>query len=86
MILARSSLFLTVTAYLHILLTIPTVSTSWNASLPMRFVGTCPVKHTRGTLSKLAVAIPVTRFVAPGPDVTRHTPTFHVDLAYPSAA
>ena len=33
-----------------------------------------------------AVAIPVTRLVAPGPEVARHTPTFPVALAYPSAA
>ena len=32
------------------------------------------------------VAIPVTRFVAPGPLVARQTPTFPVALAYPSAA
>jgi len=29
----------------------------------------------------MAVAIPVTRFVAPGPDVAKHTPTFPVALA-----
>ena len=33
-----------------------------------------------------AVAIPVTRFVAPGPLVAMHTPTFPVTRAYPSAA
>ena len=32
-------------------------------------------------MAPLAVAIPVTRFVAPGPLVTRHTPTLPVDLA-----
>ena len=33
-----------------------------------------------------ALAIPVTVFVAPGPDVTKHTPTLPETLAYPSAA
>ena len=33
-----------------------------------------------------AVEIPVTRFVAPGPLVAKHTPTLPVLLAYPSAA
>ena len=33
-----------------------------------------------------AVAIPVTRFVAPGPEVAKQTPTLPVALAYPSAA
>ena len=41
---------------------------------------------TRGTESIWAVAIPVTRFVAPGPDVPKQTPTFPVALAKPSAA
>ena len=34
----------------------------------------------------IASAIPVTKFVAPGPDVAIHTPTFPVALAYPCAA
>jgi hypothetical protein len=38
-------------------------------------LGTCPVKTTMGIESEWAVAIPVTVFVAPGPDVTRATPT-----------
>ena len=33
-----------------------------------------------------AVAIPVIALVAPGPDVTKTTPTFPVALVYPSAA
>ena len=41
---------------------------------------------TIGIESIIAVAIPVTRLVAPGPDVAKHTPTFPVALAYPSAA
>ena len=32
------------------------------------------------------VAIPVTKLVAPGPEVAMQTPTFPVALAYPSAA
>jgi len=36
---------------------------------------TCPVMQTIGTESICAVAIPVTRFVAPGPDVAKTTPT-----------
>ena len=38
-------------AVLVMLLVIPTMSTSWSASLPMRWRATWPVKHTRGTLS-----------------------------------
>ena len=34
-----------------------------------------------GTLSIIAVAMPVTRFVAPGPLVAMHTPTRPVALA-----
>ena len=34
----------------------------------------------------MAVAIPVTRLVAPGPEVAIHTPTLPVARAYPSAA
>lgn len=36
---------------------------------------------TIGTESMYAVAIPVTRLVAPGPEVARQTPTFPVALA-----
>ena len=45
----------------------PVVSASWKASLPMSIVFTCPVIASMGTLSKAAVAMPVTRLVAPGP-------------------
>ena len=41
---------------------------------------------TMGTESKRASASPVTRFVAPGPDVAMQTPTSPVTLPYPSAA
>ena len=54
--------------------TIPRTSVSWNASRPMTAVETCPVMATTGTESMNAHARPVTRFVAPGPLVTRHTP------------
>ena len=59
----------------------PTLSASWNASLPMRCVGTCPVKATMGIESIIASCSAVTRFVHAGPDVTRHTPTFPVARA-----
>ena len=36
---------------------------------------TCPVMQTKGTESMFAVAIPVMRFAAPGPDVAKTTPT-----------
>ena len=55
-------------------------------SLPSAATPTLQVTATMGTESIYAVAIPVTRLVAPGPDVARHTPTFPVALAYPSAA
>src|SRR5215472_5183748 len=42
--------------------------------------------QTRGTESILASAIPVTKFVAPGPLVAIATPTLPVTRAYPSAA
>ena len=38
-----------------------------------------------GEESAYAVAIPVTRLVAPGPDVAKQTPAFLFILAYPSA-
>ena len=50
------------------------MSASWNASVPMEEVATCPVTATRGTESMNAVASPVTRLVAPGPEVASTTP------------
>ena len=47
----------------------------------MRLHGTFPVIATIGTESRYAVAIPVTRLVAPGPEVAITTPTFPVALA-----
>jgi len=55
---------------------IPTVSHSWNASSPIACVGTWPEMTTIGIESMYAVAMPVTALVTPGPEVTRHTPTF----------
>ena len=43
--------------------------------------GTLPVIATIGTESRSAVPIPVTRFVAPGPEVPMHTPTRPVTRA-----
>ena len=43
--------------------------------MPRSFDGTCPVMHTTGDESSIAVAIPVTRLVAPGPLVASATPT-----------
>ena len=55
-------------------------------SVPIAWVGTWPVNTTIGLESICAVATPVVTFVAPGPDVAKHTPTFPDALAYPSAA
>ena len=41
---------------------------------------------TMGTESSRESASPVTRLVAPGPEVAMHTPTSPVVFAYPSAA
>ncbi len=52
----------------------PIMSASWKASLPIRCVLTWPLMATMGTLSMLAVAMAVTRLVAPGPLVATQTP------------
>ena len=52
----------------------PTKSTSWKASEPMKRLCTCPDSTTIGIESMNAVAMPVTALVAPGPDVTSTTP------------
>ena len=59
----------------------PVMSVSWNASVPMAPVGTWPVMQTIGEESIIAVAMPVTRFVAPGPLVAIATPTLPVARA-----
>ena len=53
----------------------PVTSTSWKASVPSTFEDTWPVMKTVGDESSIAVAIPVVRFVAPGPEVAIATPT-----------
>ena len=53
----------------------PVMSVSWKASLPSSLEDTWPVMQTMGEESSIAVAMPVTRLVAPGPEVARHTPT-----------
>ena len=45
----------------------PVMSVSWNASEPSSAAGTWPVMQTIGIESIIAVAMPVTRLVAPGP-------------------
>ena len=62
---------------------IPTISVSWKASLPSKCDGTCPVIQTIGVESICASAIPVIRFVAPGPEVAIATPTWPEILANP---
>jgi hypothetical protein len=51
------------------------MSISWKASDPSTLLETWPVMQTMGIESIMAVAIPVTRFVAPGPLVAKATPT-----------
>src|SRR4029453_15760487 len=63
----------------------PYVSISWNASVPTIARGTCPVTATSGIESSFASAIPVSRLVAPGPDVPKHTAGRPVARAMPWA-
>ena len=53
----------------------PVMSTSWKESRPNSGTATLPVTATIGMESIYAVAMPVTRLVAPGPEVAMHTPT-----------
>ena len=48
---------------------------SWNASVPMAALGTCPQMTTIGTESAIQSRTGVTQLVAPGPEVTMATPT-----------
>ncbi len=64
----------------------PTISISWNASLPIMGEPTCPEITTSGIESLYAVAMPVIALVAPGPEVTSATPTLPLTRAYASAA
>ena len=59
----------------------PVMSVSWNASDPMSALPTWPVMQTIGDESIIAVAMPVTMFVAPGPEVAIATPTLPVARA-----
>ena len=59
----------------------PKISASWKASVPIDPEATCPVIATRGTESIWALASPVRRFIAPGPDVAMQTPVFPEALA-----
>jgi hypothetical protein len=59
----------------------PVVSASWKASLPIRCVGTWPVRQTIGIESIRASVRPVTALVAPGPEVTNTQPTLPVERA-----
>ena len=63
----------------------PTMSHSWKASVPIRWLRTWPVMQTSGVESIQASAIGVTRFVAPGPEVAIATPVRPDARAYPSA-
>ena len=54
---------------------------SWNASVPMARRGTWPQMTTMGTESAMQSRTGVTVFVAPGPEVTRHTPTRPLERA-----
>ena len=51
------------------------MSASWKASEPNAAAATCAVMQTSGVESIMASAMPVTRFVAPGPEVAMQTPT-----------
>ena len=59
----------------------PTVSASWNPSVPIMNVGTCPVSTISGIESISASVMPVTALVAPGPEVTSTTPGLPVERA-----
>src|SRR6185369_377689 len=50
------------------------MSVSWNPSLPMRRLPIWPVMQTIGDESIIAVAMPVTMLVAPGPEVAMPLP------------
>ena len=63
----------------------PVMSVSWKASEPMRELDTWPVMQTTGDESIMAVAMPVTMLVAPGPEVAMATPTPPPARAKPSA-
>ncbi len=64
---------------------IETTSMYWCDSLCMRSRSPWPVSATSGARSRNASATAVTRLVAPGPSVPRHTPARPVRRPYMSA-
>ncbi len=74
MILGKSSVLFTRKLCFVMGMVIVKVLASWNAFVPITEVGTCPVNATTGEESMFAFASPVTRFVAPGPEVAIQTP------------
>src|SRR4026208_328422 len=62
------------------------ISVSWKASEPMSPLPTWPVMQTIGDESIIAVAMPVTMLVAPGPEVAIATPTRPGARAQPAAS
>ena len=64
---------------------IRTTSMYWWLSLCISPRLVCPVRATTGARSRNASARPVTRLVAPGPSVPRHTPAWPVRRPYASA-
>src|SRR5277367_1597199 len=60
----RSATVLTITFHFVQALEIPITSASWNASLPIAVVGTCPQKTTIGLPSDKASCMGVTTLVA----------------------
>ena len=54
---------------------------SWNASVPIAARGTWPQMSTIGIESAWQSRIGVTELVAPGPEVTRNTPTLPLERA-----
>ena len=63
----------------------PVMSASWNTSRPSCSRLTWPVMAMMGMESIYAVAIPVIKLVAPGPEVAIHTPGRPEARAYPLA-
>ena len=63
----------------------PVTGASWNASVPIAEVATCPQITTIGIESAMQSRTGVTQLVAPGPDVTMTIPGRPVARAYPEA-
>ena len=78
-----ASLFTSLTIKLYLVMgrVIPAMSISWKESFPRSGSPTLQVIATSGIESICAVAMPVTRLVAPGPLVAKQTPTFPVARA-----